>query len=87
MKVVRLIVAGLVIVSAFSFTAVAQEVVIKGTVVQTEDVCGIISEDAIYTIPCDQVEDFDGKDVNIIGMVTGEGDIQSIDATSVQTID
>lgn len=87
MKKVRLIIAGLVMVFAVSSIAIAQEVIIKGTVVQAEDVCGIIAEDAIYMIPCEQVDDFDGKAVNIIGLVTEYGDIQSIDATSVQTIE
>ncbi|MBF0469707.1 MAG: hypothetical protein HQK61_12615 [Desulfamplus sp.] len=87
MKPVSLIIAGLMMVFAASTSVMAQEVIIKGTVVQAEDVCGVMSEEAIYIIPCSQVDDFDGKLVNIVGMVTEVGDIQTIDATSVQTIE
>jgi len=87
MKTVRLIVLSLMMVFALSSMAIAQEVIIKGTVVQAEDVCGIIAENALYIIPCNQVDELDGKAVNIIGVVTEEGDIQTIDATSVQTIE
>ncbi|MBF0378292.1 MAG: hypothetical protein HQK72_12540 [Desulfamplus sp.] len=64
-----------------------QEIIVKGTVVKAEDVCGIIAKENIYIIPCDQVQGFDDKMVNVIGMVTEEGDVQTIDATSVQTIE
>lgn len=87
MKTVYLIVASLVLIFTFSSLSAAEEVIIKGTVVQAEDVCGIIAEDTIYIIPCIQVADFDGKFVNIIGVVTEVSNIQTIDATSVQTIE
>ncbi|MBF0411436.1 MAG: hypothetical protein HQK70_01845 [Desulfamplus sp.] len=64
----------------------AQEVIVKGNVVRAEDVCGIVAEDNIYLIPCDQVDGFNEKMVSIIGMITQEGEVQSIYATSVQTI-
>ncbi len=62
----------------------SKEVIIKGTVIQADDVCGVIVEDNIYIIPCDQVGGFNEKRVAVVGMVSQEGDVQSIYATQVK---
>ena len=98
LKTICSFVATLVIICFVNAIVIAQDItitdsysessiIIKGSVVRAEDVCGIVAEANIYIIPCEQVDGFEEKLVNVIGVIIEDGDLPTIDATSVQTIE
>ncbi len=98
LKTIYFFVSTLVIICFFNSIVIAQDItitdsysdasiIIKGSVVRADDVCGIVAEENIYIIPCEQVDGFEEKLVNVIGVITEDEDIPTVDATSVQTIE